>query len=73
MSEASASPWAMEFSDEEKFEKTVSISGKLLRDDKNLHAWYYIMMTPSSSSSQETRVSMVYYVFFVKFMFFVSE
>ena len=52
------SPWAMEFADEEKFEKTLSIIGRLLRDDKNLQALYHmlVMMTPSSSASQETQV-----------------
>ena len=52
------SPWAVEFSDEEKFEKTVSIVGRLLRNDKNLQALYtmLVMLTPSSSSNQETKV-----------------
>lgn len=51
------SPWAVKFTDEEKFEKVISIVGRLLRDDKNLQALYnmLVMMTPSSSSSQETQ------------------
>ena len=54
------SPWAVEFSDEEKFEKTIAVIGRLLRDDKNLQALYHmlVMLTPSSSSSQETKVWM---------------
>ena len=41
---------------EEKFEKTVAIAGRLLREDKNLQALYHmlVMMTPSSSASKET-------------------
>ena len=53
------SPWAREFQDEEKFEKTVAIVGRLLRNDKNLQALYHmlVMMTPAASSSIDTMVS----------------
>ena len=53
------SPWAMNWVDEQKFEKIVSQLGRLLRDDKNLQALYHmlVMMTPSPSSSERTRVS----------------
>ena len=52
------SPWAKEFADEERFEKTIATVGGLLRDDKNLQALYHmlVMMTPSSCSSYETKV-----------------
>ena len=70
------SPWAREFKDEEKFEKTVAIVGRLLRDDKNLQALYHmlVMMTPSSSSSHETLVRITFLVLTVSFLYFsISE
>ena len=53
------SPWAQNWVDEQKFEKIVSQLGRLLRDDKNLQALYHmlVMMTPSPSSTDRTRVS----------------
>jgi len=53
------SPWAKEFADEERFEKTIATVGGLLRDDKNLQALYHmlVMMTPSSCSSYETKTN----------------
>ena len=55
------SPWAQNWVDEQKFEKIVSQLGRLLRDDKNLQALYHmlVMMTPSPSSTERTRVSLI--------------
>ena len=53
------SPWAVTQTDEEKFEKTVSTVGRLLREDRNLQALYHmlVMMSPSASTaSPATRV-----------------
>jgi hypothetical protein len=42
------SPWAIGMADEEKFERTVSLVGRLLRDDIQLQALYHmlVMMKP---------------------------
>ena len=44
------SPWAVEMADEEKFERTVALVGKLLRNVIQLQAIYhmFIMMTSST-------------------------
>ena len=49
------SPWAVEMADEEKFERTVALVGKLLRDDIQLQALYhmFIMMTPSTKDKRK--------------------
>ena len=49
------SPWAVDTADEHKFEKTVSLVGRLLGDDIQLQALYHmlIMMTPSQKYSQK--------------------
>ena len=51
-------PWAVEMADEEKFEQSVSLVGKLLRDDIQLQALYhmYVMMSPSPRTSERTKV-----------------
>jgi len=43
------SPWAHKMVDEEKFERTIALVGRLLRDDLQLQALYHmlVMMTPS--------------------------
>ena len=52
------SPWAVNMKDEKKFEKVLSVLGRLLRDDKNLQALYFmlVMMTPSPYLSSTTQV-----------------
>ena len=42
------SPWAIDMADEDKFERTVSLVGRLLRDDIQLQALYHmlVMMKP---------------------------
>jgi len=49
------SPWAVDMADEEKFERTISIVGKLLRDDLQLQALYHmlVMMCPSYKCSEK--------------------
>lgn len=49
------SPWAVEMADEEKFERTVSLVGRLLRDDIQLQALYhmFVMMRPSPRASDK--------------------
>lgn len=41
-----------------QFEKTVSVVGRLLREDRNLQALYHmlVMMSPAASTSLATRV-----------------
>ena len=53
------SPWAVEMADEEKFERTVSLVGRLLRDDIQLQALYhmFVMMRPSPRASDKIQVS----------------
>ena len=43
------SPWALDMADEDKFERTVSLAGRILRDDIQLQALYHmlVMMKPS--------------------------
>ena len=52
------SPWAVEMADEEKFERTISLVGRLLRDDIQLQALYhmFVMMRPSSKNSDKIQV-----------------
>ena len=54
------SPWAVEMVDEEKFEHSVSLVGRLLRDDIQLQALYhmYVMMCPAPRTSDKTKVNM---------------
>jgi len=49
------SPWAVEMADEEKFERTVSLVGRLLRDDIQLQALYhmFVMMRPAAKNSDK--------------------
>ena len=56
------SPWAVEMVDEEKFERTVSLVGRLLRDDLQLQALYHmlVMMWPSDKDSQKIQVGNQY-------------
>jgi len=46
------SPWAQSKKDEEMFEKTISIVGRLIGDDKNLQALYHmlVMLTPAADT-----------------------
>ena len=55
-------PWAVEMVDEEKFERTVSLVGRLLRDDLQLQALYHmlVMMCPSDKDSQKIQVGNQY-------------
>jgi len=52
-----SSPWAVEMADEEKFERTIAILGRLLRDDLQLQALYHmlVMMTPSPRAPPEVQ------------------
>ncbi len=53
------SPWARELQDEVKFERAVSVVGRLLRDDIQLQALYHmlVMMTPPTATApREVRV-----------------
>lgn len=49
------SPWAVTDLDEEKFEKTISYLGRLLRDDIQLQALYHmlVMLSPCSANSSK--------------------
>jgi len=49
------SPWAVDLADEEKFERTISTVGKLLRDDIQLQGLYHmlVMMCPSYKCSEK--------------------
>jgi len=51
------SPWAVAAEDEEKFERTVSSVGRLLRDDLHLQALYHmlVMLSPGSRNSPEVK------------------
>ena len=51
------SPWAVEMADEEKFERTVALVGKLLRDDIQLQALYhmFVMMSPSTKDKLKVK------------------
>ena len=53
------SPWAVTDVDEEKFEKTISYLGRLLRDDIQLQALYHmlVMLSPCSVNSSKIQVS----------------
>ena len=52
------SPWAEDMADEEKFERTISLVGRLLRDDIQLQALYHmlVMMRPSHWASDKIQV-----------------
>ena len=52
------SPWAVTDVDEEKFEKTISYLGRLLRDDIQLQALYHmlVMLSPCSVNSSKIQV-----------------
>ena len=52
------SPWAVTDLDEEKFEKTISYLGRLLRDDIQLQALYHmlVMLSPCSLNSSKIQV-----------------
>ena len=52
------SPWAVTDLDEEKFEKTISCLGRLLRDDIQLQALYHmlVMLSPCSLNSSKIQV-----------------
>ena len=54
------SPWAVEMVDEEKFEQSVSLVGRILRDDIQLQALYhmYVMVSPAPRTSDKTKVNM---------------
>merc|ERR1719323_802453 len=51
------SPWAMNWLDEQKFERSVSMLGRLLREDQGLQGLYFmlVMMTPSHRCSDKTK------------------
>jgi len=53
------SPWAHKMVDEEKFERTIALVGRLLRDDLQLQALYHmlVMMTPSPRTHPDVQVS----------------
>ena len=53
------SPWAVTDLDEEKFDKTISYLGRLLRDDIQLQALYHmlVMLSPGARNSPEVKVS----------------
>ena len=53
------SPWAVSDLDEEKFDKTISFLGRLLRDDIKLKAIYHmlVMLSPSAGNSEKIKVS----------------
>ena len=53
-----SSPWAVEMFDEEKFGRTISLVGRLLRDDLQLQALYHmlVMMCPSSKAPMKIQV-----------------
>ena len=53
------SPWAVSDLDEEKFDKTISFLGRLLRDDIQLQALYHmlVMLSPSAVNSEKIKVS----------------
>ena len=53
------SPWAVSNLDEEKFDKTISFLGRLLRDDIQLQALYHmlVMLSPSAANSEKIKVS----------------
>eukprot|EP00092_Neocalanus_flemingeri_P047627 GFUD01054044.1.p1 GENE.GFUD01054044.1~~GFUD01054044.1.p1 ORF type:complete len:870 (+),score=180.42 GFUD01054044.1:39-2612(+) len=52
------SPWAVEMADEEKFERTVSLVGRLLRDDIQLQALYhmFVMIRPPPRASEKIKL-----------------
>ena len=52
------SPWAVTDIDEEKFDKTISYLGRLLRDDIQLQALYHmlVMLSPCSANSSKIQV-----------------
>ena len=52
------SPWAVTDLDEEKFEKTISYLGRLLRDDIQLQALFHmlVMLSPCSANSPKIQV-----------------
>merc|ERR1719410_841519 len=51
------SPWAVAAEDEDKFARTVSSVGRLLRDDLHLQALYHmlVMLSPGSRNSPEVK------------------
>ena len=53
------SPWAVTDLDEEKFDKTISYLGRLLRDDIQLQALYHmlVMLSPCAANSKKIQVS----------------
>ena len=55
------SPWARDIWDEDKFERVISILGRILRDDKKLQALYHmlVMMTPSAKTSLHIQVGVI--------------
>merc|ERR1712106_269443 len=55
------SPWAVEMADEDKFERTVALVGKLLRDDIQLQALYhmFVMMSPSTKDRTQPDESLI--------------
>ena len=52
------SPWAVEMADEDKFERTVSLVGRILRDDIQLQALYHmmVMMCPMQRAQGKIQV-----------------
>jgi len=52
------SPWAVKMEDEEKFERTIALIGRLLKDDLQLQALYhmFVMMCPSSNASDKIQM-----------------
>ena len=53
------SPWTVDLADEVKFYRTVSVLGRLLRDDLQLQALYhmFVMMSPSHLVKDKIQVT----------------
>ncbi len=62
------SPWARDLGDEDRFERVISILGRILRDDKKLQALYHmlVMMTPSVKTSLHIQVGFYLKMFCLK-------
>ena len=58
------SPWAVDIEDEETFEETLRLIGRLLGQDHQLQALYYmlLMVTPSAFSPQNVLVISIWSV-----------
>ena len=67
------SPWAVTDLDEEKFEKTISYLGRLLRDDIQLQALYHmlVMLSPCSLNSSKIQVRSDKHTHFFPLYFYI--